>query len=444
MALITKPDIDEIKWALLDVLDPITAINNKVEPPTIKKNNGYNRLEKPPREYENYLKYRYYLWSSFINQFFDVFSGVTADATETEIFLNGVANSRLIVADNSNIIFKAIVSAFRDNSDESKSWEIIGEVIRNGSIYLQTNNKTVLSNRNWDIASGSYDSKSVSISAQESAIRCVKFSMDGTKMYIIGNTNDTVYQYTLSTPWDVSTAVYASKSLDVSTEEGTPGGMFFKPDGTKLYVCGAAGGGDIYQYTLSTPWDISTGSYDSVSFSTASQTSAPVGIFFKPDGNKFYVVGGGVIYQYSTGSAWSLTGSSYDSISLSVSAGTTDLFFKPDGKTLYTLDNTSNSFIQYSVPSSWILTGGATTGSTLSVNSQDPDPQGCFFDPYGVYFYMGGDNTDTVYQYAFSGFSWDINFEADVVNNALVPKVTGEAAKTINWKIKLEKLENTI
>jgi len=57
------------------------------------------------------------------------------------------------------------------------------------------------------INTATYASLSKSVSAQEATPYGLAFSPDGTKMYIVGQTNDTVYQYTLSTPWNVSTAV---------------------------------------------------------------------------------------------------------------------------------------------------------------------------------------------------------------------------------------------
>ena len=50
----------------------------------------------------------------------------------------------------------------------------------------------------------------------------VAFSSDGTKMYIMDNSNLAVYQYTLSTAWNVSTASYASLSISVSSQSSHP------------------------------------------------------------------------------------------------------------------------------------------------------------------------------------------------------------------------------
>ncbi|GAH06119.1 unnamed protein product, partial [marine sediment metagenome] len=53
---------------------------------------------------------------------------------------------------------------------------------------------------------------------------------DGSKMYLLGTDSNTVYQYSLSTPWDVSTAVYEGKFKCVIPEETTPKDLAFKED----------------------------------------------------------------------------------------------------------------------------------------------------------------------------------------------------------------------
>ena len=58
---------------------------------------------------------------------------------------------------------------------------------------------------------------------------------------------------------------------------------------------GGGGGGDA-------PWcDASTASYDSVSFDVGSQESSPRGVTFKPDGTKMYLIGfsSDSVHQYS-------------------------------------------------------------------------------------------------------------------------------------------------
>ena len=158
----------------------------------------------------------------------------------------------------------------------------------------------------WDITTSSYVG-SFNVSAQEPTPVATSFKPDGTVMYVIGVGNQTVYQYTLSTAWSVSTASYASKSFSVATQETNPWGLYFTPDGTKMFIIGEIGV-DVNEYSLSTAWDVSTASYVQ-NFSVSGQTSLPYGLTFGNDGSKMYVVEltNDSIYQYSTATIPTIT-----------------------------------------------------------------------------------------------------------------------------------------
>jgi DNA-binding beta-propeller fold protein YncE len=108
-------------------------------------------------------------------------------------------------------------------------------------------------------------------------------------MYVIGQTNDSVYEYKLSVAWDISTARLALPQFSVAAQETTPTGVFFKPDGTKMYVIGQTGD-NVYEYNLSVAWDVTTASFVQL-FSVASVEITPTDVFFKPDGKKMYIIG---------------------------------------------------------------------------------------------------------------------------------------------------------
>jgi hypothetical protein len=64
----------------------------------------------------------------------------------------------------------------------------------------------------------------------------------------------------MGTAWDIAGAVDTTNNLDVSTEDTLPVGITFNSAGTRLYLAGDSTN-TIYQYNLSIPWDISTASY---------------------------------------------------------------------------------------------------------------------------------------------------------------------------------------
>jgi DNA-binding beta-propeller fold protein YncE len=260
--------------------------------------------------------------------------------------------------------------------------------------------------RLWNIGTATYDNVSFYVGSQDGSPEGIFFKPDGTKMYMIGDSNARIYSYTLSTPWNIGTASYDNVFFSVSSQESSPTGIFFKPDGTKMYVAGY-GGDKIYSYTLSTPWDIGTANYDNVSFSVSLQdggpSGGPQGIFFRPDGTKMYMVGLGNrrVYSYTLSTPWNLNTASYDNVFLSVSQdnGPTDIFFKPDGTKMYMVGIGSDRVYSYTLSTPWNITTATYDNVSFSVSSQDGTPTGIFFQPDGTKMYMVGSGTDRVYSY---------------------------------------------
>jgi DNA-binding beta-propeller fold protein YncE len=258
----------------------------------------------------------------------------------------------------------------------------------------------------WQIETASYDNASFSVSSQDSVPRGIFFKPDGTKMYMIGDSSNTVYQYSLSTTWDITTASYDNASFSVSSQDTSPYGIFFKPDGTKMYMVGI-NSDRVHQYSLSTAWDITTASYDAVSFLVIAQDSIPTDIFFKPDGTKMYMVGfsSDTVHQYSLSTAWNIATASYDAVSFSVGSqdgSPTGISFKPDGTKMYMVGNVSDTVHQYSLATAWDIATASYDSVSFSVGSQDGFPTGIFFKPDGTKMYMAGITSDTVHQYTTS------------------------------------------
>lgn len=270
----------------------------------------------------------------------------------------------------------------------------------------------------FDIDGGSYDNKSKSVSAQASVPRGVFLGDSGDKMYVVDNAGDSIYQYGLGTTDDVSSATYSNKSFSISTQDISPNGFFIDSTGTKLFVIGLASQA-VFQYTLSTAWDISTASYDSKSFSVSSQEVSPFGIYFKPDGTKMYICGydGDDVNQYSLSTAWDVSTASFDNKTISVSSqGTnpTGLSFSSDGKIL--LVEAAGSIYKYSLTTGWDVSTGSYASESITVSGQDSDPYGASINADGTKLYMVGTTNDTVYQYGI-GSAWGGNARAYVTKN---------------------------
>jgi sugar lactone lactonase YvrE len=257
---------------------------------------------------------------------------------------------------------------------------------------------TILSNVN--VLNASYDSVSFSVTTEEISPTDLFFSPDGLKMYIVGATGDDVNQYNLSTPWVVSSAVFAT-NFSVAGQDTSPQGLFFRPDGHRMYVLGGTND-TVFQYTLITPWSLATANYDFISYSVTTQEATPTGISFKPNGLSMYVVGntGDAVYQYTLSTAWDVSSATFlQSFSVSGQEGnSTGLAFTGDGSRMFVIGTTGDDVNVYNLTTPWDISTSAFV-NVFSVAGQDLAPQGIYIKPDGTKMYMVGSTNDTVYQY---------------------------------------------
>ena len=263
---------------------------------------------------------------------------------------------------------------------------------------------------NPDLANASYDSVSFSVTTQESIPAGLIFKPDGTKMYIIGQNADAVFQYGLSTAWDLSTASYDSASADVSGQEDAPKSVFFKDDGTSFYIVGTTSDA-VYQYNMTSAWDLSTASYASKSADVSGQETSPRCVRFKTDGTSFYICGSAsdAISQYDMTTAWDVSTASYASKQLDVSAQEGSPFtfdFSPNGDKVW-LVGTSDTVREYTLSTAWdISTGSYESSVSFTTSNEDATVVSMTFESDGSKMYLLGAATDTVYQYSTVAPAW--------------------------------------
>ena len=254
-----------------------------------------------------------------------------------------------------------------------------------------------------DISTGSYDSVSFDVSAQDDSPTGIVFKPDGTKMFVSGFENDSIYQYTLATPWLVSTASYDS-SFNILDQDDFSMGMEFKPDGTEMYVVGIRSD-KIHQYSLQTAWEISSASYSSITFDVSPQEGYPTDVAFKPDGTKMYLLGliSDSVHQYSLQTPWAINTASYDSVSFSVTDNgefPSSLTFDPGGTKMYMAGLYNERVFQYSLGTAWDISTAVYDSLSLYVPTDDEELTGVAFKPDGEKVYVLERGSKTVYQYS--------------------------------------------
>ncbi|GAH37360.1 unnamed protein product, partial [marine sediment metagenome] len=250
----------------------------------------------------------------------------------------------------------------------------------------------------WSI-NGCVYSQSFSVAAQDLEPDSLFFKPDGTKVYVVGVDGDDINEYNLSTPWDISTCVYL-QNFSVAAQETSPKGLSFKPGGTKVYIIGIDEN-NINEYNLSTPWDISTCVYLQ-NFSVAAQETYPNDLFFKPDGTKVYVVGstGDDINEYNLSTPWDISTCVYlQNFSVAAQEMTpTDLFFKPDGTKVYVVGVDGDDINEYNLSTPWDIST-CVYSQNFSVAAQETSPKGLSFKPDGTKVYVVGSMGDNINEY---------------------------------------------
>lgn len=254
----------------------------------------------------------------------------------------------------------------------------------------------------YDLANASYDSVSFSVATQETSPSGLFFKPDGAKMYVLGTSGDDVNEYSLSTAWDVSSASFTT-SFSVASQDTSPLGIYFKPDGTKMYICGYSSD-TVHQYSLSTAWDVSSASYDSVGFSVASQDTVPSKLLFGSSGDVMYVIGliNQRIFQYSLSTPWDLSSASYANKSYDYSGFGSQGYgieITPDGSKLFFMERNSQAVYQLSFSTNYDISTLTSDAVSFTVSSQETSPYGIAFGNGGTKMYIVGVSNDTVYQY---------------------------------------------
>ena len=267
-------------------------------------------------------------------------------------------------------------------------------------------------NNTYDFIDLNYTEKQLNISSEDVTPQGVFLKPDGTRLYFVGATGDTVHQYTLSTAWDITTATL-TEELSVSSEEPTPTDLHFKPDGTKLFIVGHTGD-EINQYDLDVAWSVGSGSTAGTPGSVATEDSSPQAIFFKPDGTKVYVVGdtGNDVMEYSLSTAWDVSSTLTLNHTLSVSTEETTpngIWFKSDGTKMYIAGGTGRNVDIYNLSTAWDLSTASYSGLTAAL-PYGQYTEGIYISPEGDKFYTIDAFSDAIFQYdlyTIGTITWD-------------------------------------
>lgn len=231
----------------------------------------------------------------------------------------------------------------------------------------------------------------------------------GDKMFVSLFDTSVVEAYSLTTAYDISTAGSADSSKDVSSQTGNPAGVVLDPTGTTMYVAGY-GEGKVFQYNLSTPWDLSTASLDT---SLSAGGSFTAGISFKPDGTQAFVMdnSNNRIRSYNLSTAWDLgTATAGSSTTSGIASNSTGVFIGKDGTKMYVADNSNDTIDEFDLSTPWDVSTNSLNQSR-DVSSQVSNLRDVAFSEDGTKMFITGSNYNEVHEFDLS-IAWDVSTES--------------------------------
>ena len=257
----------------------------------------------------------------------------------------------------------------------------------------------------FDISTASHDgiSERLSVRGKDASPRGVAFSNDGAKMFVVGYTGANIHEYALSTPFDVTPAAHVY-AFNVSSQDASPTGMAFSNDGAKMFVVGDFENA-IYEYTLTTPFDVSTAtSIDS--FDVSGQDGFPTSMAFSNDGLKMFVVGSDAdaIYEYTLPTPFNFTSAAhtYSFSVLGQESSPRGMAFSNDGAKMFVIGDIGNDINKYTLRTPFDLSTATSTNVAFSVLHQESSPTGMAFSNDGTKMFVVGSSGAAINRYTLS------------------------------------------
>lgn len=272
------------------------------------------------------------------------------------------------------------------------------EVVKANEIKIPTNTTDAVFTKDNNLTAWAFTGKSFLVTTQETVPTGLFFDPDGIRMYVIGSTGDDVNQYSLSTAWDVTTASFVRVSATIG--ETAPTGVFFKPDGTVMYITGSTND-TVREFSVGTAWDVSTITFVR-DFSFAAQDTTPQDIWFKPDGTLLFMVGANNdrVYEYALATAYNVSTASFVRFFSVAAQELTPVAvnFTSDGSIMYVLGASGQDINRYTLSTPWNIST-AVFFNNFYVGFQESAPTGMFIDTDYDVAYVVGSNADRVFQY---------------------------------------------
>ncbi len=297
--------------------------------------------------------------SAIPSNYIDI-SSVLPGKSIANYFFNSDGSKLFVVTYSNHIVTYNLSSPYTGTPTYDKtSYFILPNDTPNGFISYELNGRKYYNFRfTGNIRFSETPIKRYSVSSIDNNTRAVRFRKNGRTMYFVGNQNKRIYQKHLDTSYDLNSVKVETDYYNFSSISNEIRDLFFKDDGTALYVLDETNK-RIRQFSLSTPWDITTATLV-YSLDISSQGSSNYGgIFIGKNGTRLYLsnLDNNTIYQFNFTTGWDLSTCSYFFSYTPESSYffRSCIFFHPEGSLLYHTRGYSGAIACMILPTPWEL-----------------------------------------------------------------------------------------
>lgn len=236
------------------------------------------------------------------------------------------------------------------------------------------------------------------VSGQNTGPTGIYFTDDGLRLYMSEFSTETVFSYTLTIPWDQTTAVYDNKSFATTANAQNAQGVWLSNDGKKMFTSRSqATPASILEYNLSTAFDITTAVF-STSLNVSAQTTNPRDIFFRRDGLRLYIPDNTAnrILQFNLTTPYDLTTASFTTSGDTSGevVGDMDVFIKDDGLRAFVVDFSNGKVFSYDLTTAWDISTMVADGVSTASLGAASSINAVFFKKHGATFFIADAGTD--------------------------------------------------
>lgn len=254
-----------------------------------------------------------------------------------------------------------------------------------------------------DMASFAYAGQSLRIADDTQNARATHWHPDGTLFFVVSRSTNQVVGYAVGTPWTLHEAT-PTMTLDLSdtvgaTEQGAHAhGLFIRDDGTKMWVFNRT---EIWAYTLESPWDLTTATPTNYR-ALSDKVLRGHDVDFHPEGTHLYIDdrAGQAVYTLTLSTPWDIATGTW-STTLDISSeeeAVRGTEFAEAGQVLFLVDTDRRAILVYQLDVPYDL-ATATYTTALDV-SEAKSPRGLSLSADEQSLYVTCRDHATIFQYS--------------------------------------------